>query len=262
MNSNTQHKMEKMIHDIATIIRDNLYEFAVERDELENTNKSILNLPVVKKVIYAYEDRKPLSEDGTNVLFNKIDVLEESVHTIIKEHKQIDELTVKYNTLFEYVQNRELLIEKMQSQMEILMNMVVANKPDREEEPSEPIKLEIEELDSSDEPDLLEEEEIKDIPFVEQMTEALKKLTVEEEDDKDEIETETSEIIEQEEEVQEEPEPILEEEDEEEEVFEIEIDDVSYFATHEENGILYEVDENGEPGKQVGILKDGEPFFS
>ena len=50
--------------------------------------------------------------------------------------------------------------------------------------------------------------------------------------------------------------------EEEEEVFEIEIDDVTYFATHEENGILYEVDENGEPGKKVGIIKDGEPIFS
>ena len=55
-----------------------------------------------------------------------------------------------------------------------------------------------------------------------------------------------------------------EEEDEEdsEEVFEIEIDDVTYFATDEENGILYEVDKDGEVGKKVGIIKDGEPIFS
>ena len=49
--------------------------------------------------------------------------------------------------------------------------------------------------------------------------------------------------------------------EEEEEVFEIEIDDVSYFATNEENGPLYEVDEEGNPGNQIGYLKDGEPFF-
>jgi hypothetical protein len=41
----------------------------------------------------------------------------------------------------------------------------------------------------------------------------------------------------------------------------IEIDDVTYFATSEENGPLYEVDESGDPGKQVGNLKDGEPIF-
>ena len=51
-------------------------------------------------------------------------------------------------------------------------------------------------------------------------------------------------------------------EEEEEEVFEIEIDDVTYYATSEENGILYEVDKDGEVGKKVGIIKDGEPIFS
>ena len=53
-----------------------------------------------------------------------------------------------------------------------------------------------------------------------------------------------------------------EKEEEEEEVFEIEIDDITYYATHEENGILYEVDKDGEVGKKVGIIKDGEPIFS
>jgi CII-binding regulator of phage lambda lysogenization HflD len=54
----------------------------------------------------------------------------------------------------------------------------------------------------------------------------------------------------------------VEEEEDGEEVFEIEIDDVTYYATDEENGILYEVDKNGEVGKKVGIIKDGEPIFS
>jgi hypothetical protein len=53
-----------------------------------------------------------------------------------------------------------------------------------------------------------------------------------------------------------------EEEEEEEEVFEIEIDDVTYFATDEENGILYAVTDDGDIGEKVGILKDGEPIFT
>ena len=53
-----------------------------------------------------------------------------------------------------------------------------------------------------------------------------------------------------------------EEEEEEEDVFEIEIDDVTYFATGEENGILYEMISDGEIGKKVGIIKDGEPIFN
>ena len=52
-----------------------------------------------------------------------------------------------------------------------------------------------------------------------------------------------------------------EDEEEEEEVFEIEIDDKSYYATSEENGLLYMVDDDGEVGEKVGIIKDGEPIF-
>ena len=57
-----------------------------------------------------------------------------------------------------------------------------------------------------------------------------------------------------------------EEEGEEEEVFEIEIDDVTYYVIYytpgdEENGTLYEVDKDGEVGKKIGIIKDGEPIF-
>jgi hypothetical protein len=50
--------------------------------------------------------------------------------------------------------------------------------------------------------------------------------------------------------------------DAEEEVFEIEIDDITYFATDEENGILYEMTKDGDIGKKVGIIKDGEPIFN
>ena len=46
-----------------------------------------------------------------------------------------------------------------------------------------------------------------------------------------------------------------------EEVFEIEIEDITYFATDEENGPIYEVDKHGDPGKKVGYLKDGDAFF-
>jgi hypothetical protein len=49
--------------------------------------------------------------------------------------------------------------------------------------------------------------------------------------------------------------------DDNDELFEIEIDDVLYFVSDEENGILYEITTHGEVGKKVGIIKDGEPIF-
>ena len=72
-----------------------------------------------------------------------------------------------------------------------------------------------------------------------------------------EEEAEAEEEEEEEEEAEEE-----EVEAEEEEVFEIEIDDITYFATHEENGILYEITTDGEVGKKVGIIKDGDVIFN
>jgi hypothetical protein len=51
-----------------------------------------------------------------------------------------------------------------------------------------------------------------------------------------------------------------EEEEEETEVFEIEIDDTTYYCDGEENGNIYK-DENGEVGKIIGEIKDGEALF-
>ena len=53
----------------------------------------------------------------------------------------------------------------------------------------------------------------------------------------------------------------LEESDADEEFFEIEIDDVTFCTNDEENGLIYELTEDGEVGDKVGYLKDGEPFF-
>jgi len=86
----------------------------------------------------------------------------------------------------------------------------------------------------------------------------------EEEEEEEEAEEEEEEAEEEEEEVEEEEEDDVEtenEEEEEEDVFEIEIDDVTYFTNNEENGSIYMVDQNGDPGKKIGHLKEGEPFF-
>jgi hypothetical protein len=69
----------------------------------------------------------------------------------------------------------------------------------------------------------------------------------------DEVETETSNDSDEN--------ASKEEEDEEEELFEIEIDDVTYCTNDEENGVIYELNKDGDVGNKVGYLKDGEPFF-
>jgi hypothetical protein len=48
---------------------------------------------------------------------------------------------------------------------------------------------------------------------------------------------------------------------EEEELTIITIDDVDYCTNDEENGFIWEVNEEGEQGEKIGYLKEGEPFF-
>ena len=51
-------------------------------------------------------------------------------------------------------------------------------------------------------------------------------------------------------------------EDNEDEVFAIEIGDTSYFTTNEMSGKIYEMDENEDPGAQIGNFVNGTPIFS
>ena len=133
---------------------------------------------------------------------------------------------------------------------------------------------EVEELEAEEEEVAtvasLEEESEKEISDEEVEEESVADEEVEESEEVEEEESE-KEISDEESEEEEEvvvlseaknSNAVVEDDEEEEEVFEIEIDDVTYYATSEENGILYEVDKDGEVGKKVGIIKDGEPIFS
>ncbi len=104
----------------------------------------------------------------------------------------------------------------------------------------------------------------------------------ESEGEEEEVVDEEEEVVDEEEEVVDEEEEVVEEEEkkeadaeeeaeteeeeeeaeEEEEVFEIEIDDKTYYTNNEENGIIYEALPNDEVGEKIGYLKDGEPFFT
>ena len=113
-------------------------------------------------------------------------------------------------------------------------------KADEEEEEEEDEEADEEEEEEEEEEDEEEEEEAD-----------------EEEEEKEEEADEKEEEEEEEEEADEEE----EEKEEEEEYFEIEIDDVSYCTNNETSGFIYDLDEDGEVGKKLGYLKDGEPFF-
>jgi len=49
---------------------------------------------------------------------------------------------------------------------------------------------------------------------------------------------------------------------EDEEVFEISIKNKTYFTTNETSGVIYESDENGDPGDEIGVFKNGITHFN
>jgi hypothetical protein len=118
------------------------------------------------------------------------------------------------------------------------------------------------EVQATDEEDSNEvTEEVADEEVTNEVVEEYSEPEVETEDEDEPQVNEVveKEVVEEEDEVEE---GEVEEEEAEEEVFEIEIDEVTYYATSEDNGILYEMLEGGDIGKQVGTIQDGEPIFN
>ena len=103
------------------------------------------------------------------------------------------------------------------------------------------------------------EEEVVEEAVAEVVIDVLIVEDIETENEEEEEEEEEVEEEEEEEEVEEEEEA---DEEEEVELIEIDIDDVTYYAENEDIGPIYEIDSAGDPGNQVGYIKDGEPFFS
>jgi hypothetical protein len=121
--------------------------------------------------------------------------------------------------------------------------------------------------------EVVEKEEVVDTESVEEEErEEEEKAASEEEDDEvvedeNSVETETKEEqaeSEQEqaesEQEQSESEQEQEKDDDEEELFEIDIDDITYCTNDENNGSIYELND-GDVGDKVGYFKEGEPFF-
>jgi len=133
------------------------------------------------------------------------------------------------------------------------------SESNEEEEQDEEEEQEEDEEEDEEEQDEQDEEEP-----VEQVQETQPQQQPDTQKQTDDVETEAEE-----EEEEEEEEPIQsavskQQEDaneEEEELFEIEIEDVTYCTNDEENGFIYELTSEGDVGKKVGFLKDGEATF-
>ena len=168
-----------------------------------------------------------------------------------KEIKQIvDEVVIKEET-----QEKENIVLKIDEELEpdeqeeSDAEEQDAGESDAEEQDAEESDAEESDAEESDaEESDAEEQNVEEQEEVEEESDAEEQEEVEEKETHDknqDIETEAEESL----------------SDEEDELFEIEIEDVTYCTNDEENGVIYELSEEGEPGKKVGFLKDGEATF-
>ena len=180
--------------------------------------------------------------------FTRIDT---EPHIILKiEEKNID---IDIDNTFTESLEKELLHDAAEEESE-------------EEEQDEDEEVEDEEVQEEEQDEEVQEEEPVEEEEEEDEEEESEEEVQTEEEQEEEVKEEVKEDV-KEEVKEEEQEEVKEEEEEEaeeqeEEVFEIEIDDITYFATDEENGILYAMTKDGDVGEKVGIIKEGEPIFS
>ena len=240
-------------------VKDYSEDIAKIHEQLAAINSNLLHLADAIKNIHirtnvglSYSEAKVTNE----VVANEVD--KSSVASLEEEHVRLKIEEKQVTTVNESDDESSLasLEEEVEEELEADEEEEVANSSVAEEE--EEVEEAEEEVEES-EKEISDEEEEEEVAedLEEEVEESVESEEVEEESEK-EISDEESE---EEEEVDDESSLASLEEDEEE-VFEIEIDDVTYYATSEENGILYEVDADGEVGKKVGIIKDGEPIFS
>lgn len=251
------------------ILEHNEDNFEHKEDKLkpkeEQNSKECFNSGENDKAITTiYEQIRVLDDKNGNVERHLLSKIHDTDKRLNKNDELFQQFMLGINKRFEtydselkemksIIDNQSLTIEHLQKNMS------------SQQTADERIILKIEEKqivsdDRKDEEQVEEEEAEQEAEQEEEEEEEEVEEEVEEEEE-EEVGTEDDELVDTKKEEKEE-EVVEEVVEEEEEVFEIEIDDVTYFATHEENGLLYEVDANGDVGKKVGYIKDGEPIFN
>jgi hypothetical protein len=226
---------------------------------LENTTVSEpsyeqKSIPKGQQLLTAYLSR-PKEEE--HIKLKIVEVVEEKTIPNINVIEDQEEELVEEEPDTKEQEEEEVVADEQEEE-----ELVVDEEPDSKEEEEELVVDE--EPDSKEEEEELVVDEEEEQEVVEEEPDT--KEEVDEVEESDESEADSEEEVRTNDEIEEVPTLDVkneeEEGEEEEEVFEIEIDDVTYFATDEENGILYAVTDDGDIGEKVGILKDGEPIFT
>ena len=200
---------------------------------------------VVDEQVAAADEQVDVAVEQVNI---KLEI-QEIVDNNLNQHSDEHEYIIVENN-FDILEDDESVISEEAEET------VISEEAESDEDETEEAEEAVEEGEEAD-------EVVEAVEEGDEVVEAVEADELDEADDDvvDEA-VEEAEEVEEDDVVEETDEEVATDDAEDEEVFEIEIDDVTYFATDEENGILYEVTKTGEVGKKVGIIKDGEPIFS
>jgi cobalamin biosynthesis protein CobT len=214
-----------------------------ENEKLKKKNKSLKKLV---KLITSNVSLLTL-ENLNNVCKCKSNKLPK----LIRKHKDI---VIKHEPLYDtesaYIDDEVIVLptpERNNIIYEILSNTEEAEEEVEEEEEEEEVEEEEEEE---------EEEEVEEEEEEEAEEEEAEEEEVEEEEEEEAEEEEAEEEEAEEEEAEEE-----EVEEEEAEVYEVNINGKTYYTSNEKNGIIYDVDEDGDVSLEVGKYVNGDPVF-
>jgi len=210
---------------------------------LENLNKVLTNIQELNVDIQMLKETpvKDKNIDTSKVISNATPVTQVIKLSIVSacENENI-KFDIKEEENIGLNKDAEELVEKDVSD------------EDSSDEDEEEVEEDEEEVEEEEDEEEVEEEEEDDKSEEDDKQEQVDEVeTVEEEDEEDDKQEQVDEV-----------ETVEEEQAEvEEELFEIEIDDVTYCTDNEENGFIYKLTEDGDVGDKLGYLKDGEPFF-
>ena len=229
MNINTQPLLNELNNIINKTIEQKFNDLLERNKILEETHNIIVNLPSVKQC-YVSKNNSESKTECSKVC----NIIEEDYVTKRDNSIFLSSIEEKMQNIFKM--NSELF-DRLTNEISELKHDIKLLKENKKPD-DENIKLELEEISN----------EIPEIVHVSKDEEV-------EEDEEDDMETEIKSV---ETETKEDDE---DDEEEEEELIEIEIDDVTYCTNDENNGIIYELDNEGNVGKKVGYLKDGDVYF-
>ena len=225
-------------------VKNILKDFMKRYELLEETHNAILNLPNIKGYI-----------DNTNDFDEKnISEIDSEFGLDLCEINNLDDVVfeiqdnISCEEFINFQKSTNHVIDLLILQIDVLKNEIRDLKDSNKKNSTfekENIKLIIEEQDEVEE-EVEEEVEVEE----EEVEEEEEELEVEEEVEEEEVKSVETETKNEE-----------EDDDDEEELIEIEIDDKTYCTNDENNGFIYELDNDGDVGKKVGYLKDGDAYF-